>query len=169
MARAYDTDWKRYWSRYRGVKKYGSKTRLVVGDKNLAILLGIAISEQNEKNKAQVKVMSKLLSEYFIRDYLDLVLKEAISEGGAYQFRNEKLGNVQVLEFPSKKGYKWDKEHGGKDWTIKWNHQLECAEIIVDEKYLKLAIKKADAGMKYSDTVIDFDSNIDELLKTLNA
>lgn len=132
----------------------------------LAKLLRAKILERNETIKNPLPVKSLLVYEQMIEHYFRTCVRQAISYGEAVSLPF--IGNMQVVQVISKKGYKWDQKYNGKDYELK----IESSKNVIihtDQANYPAVMRAVDRGTSYSSQVINYSERLDEILSLLNG
>ena len=122
----------------------------------------------NNKRKRIRKVTVKTVAVYknLIEFYFGICFAKAVKSGDAIPMPF--LGNLQVIEKPAKKGWRWDKKFDGKDYELVLDTKKNVS-IKINKAWYPKVINAVGRGVTYKSEVINYEERLDEILSLLDA
>lgn len=143
----------------------GDDGALHINSAKMARLLVAKVRNLNVGRKNKIPVLSELRYKQLIEGYFKSLFSDAIATGEGLSFPF--IGNVQVLQRTSNKGWAWDQKYKGHDYDLVVHTEKDIT-VTVDKKWYPKVLSAVGRGAEYKRTIINHTERLYEILSLLN-
>lgn len=130
----------------------------------LATLLRARIEYANTKRRNKIPVKSIKVYRSMIESYLRSMFNHSVINADAVTFPF--VGDLQVLQVPSKKNYEWDRKYNGKDYELVISTDMDAA-IKISARWYDKVIGAVDRGVIFHNEIRNPADRLNKMLNVL--